>query len=69
MLAVRGIYDGNSIIPLEKIESKTKSKVIITFLDEINDNEMDEIRNMASSTESFDFWNEPGENLYQEYLN
>lgn len=69
MLAIKGIYDGKSIIPLDKIDIKTKSKVIITFLEEINDLEMEEIRNLASSTDGLDFWSDEREDLYQEYLN
>lgn len=66
---LKGIYDGKSIIPLDKIDIKTKSKVIITFLEEINDLEMEEIRNLASSTDGLDFWSDEREDLYQEYLN
>ncbi len=69
MLAIKGIYDGNSIIPLDRIEFKTKKKVIITFLDETIDNELEEIRNSTSSNQSFDFWKDENEDLYQEYLN
>lgn len=69
MLAIKGIYDGKSIIPLDKIDIKTKSKVIITFVEEINDLEMEEIRNSASSDDGFDFWSDEREDLYQEYLN
>lgn len=69
MLAIKGIYDGKSIIPLDKIDIKTKSKVIITFLEEINDLEMEEIRSLASSTDGLDFWSDEREDLYQEYLN
>ena len=33
MLTIRGIYNGESIIPLDKIDFKSSSEVIITFLD------------------------------------
>jgi len=33
MLSIRGIYNGESIIPLDKIDFKSSSEVIITFLD------------------------------------
>ena len=69
MLAIKGIYDGKSIIPLDKIDIKTKSKVIITFVEDINDIEIEEIRNLASSSDGFDFWSNESEDLYQEYLN
>ncbi|MBF0224666.1 MAG: hypothetical protein HQK76_04345 [Desulfobacterales bacterium] len=34
MISVRGIYDGQNIMPLEKIYVKPNVKVIITFLEE-----------------------------------
>ena len=34
MLSVRGIYDGESILPNEKIDFKSRKNVIITFLDD-----------------------------------
>lgn len=34
MQSIRGIYDGKEIKPLEKINLKRNSKVIITFLDD-----------------------------------
>ncbi len=34
MLAIKGIYDGEKIKPLETIPFKKKHKVIITFLEE-----------------------------------
>lgn len=43
MLAVRGIYDGEKIIPTEKISLKTKQEVIITFLG--SETEQDQVRN------------------------
>ena len=34
MQSIRGIYDGETILPLEQAHAKPNSKVIITFLDE-----------------------------------
>lgn len=34
MIAIKGIYDGDSIRPLEAIPFKKAMRVIITFLDE-----------------------------------
>lgn len=68
MLAIKGIYDGNSIILLDKVDIQSKRNVIVTFLDDINDTEMDEIRIMSSTTNGFEFWSDENEDLYQEYL-
>ena len=69
MLSLNGIYDGEKIRPLEKIASKKKYKVIITFVEEINSEGDDEgIRSFASQTSAMDFWNDSREDLYQDYL-
>jgi hypothetical protein len=62
MLAVQGIYDGISIIPLETIPKDKKYKVIITFVEEFDD--LDEVRNIAAQTDAFDFWHDEKEDLY-----
>jgi hypothetical protein len=67
MLAIQGIYDGKSIQPLEKIPNNKKpSKVIITFIDEIENDSV--IREFSAQSDSFLFWNDERENLYQDYL-
>lgn len=66
MLAIKGIYDGKQIKPLEALPKNKKYKVIITFLEEIED--MEEIRNFSAQKSSLTFWEEPGEDIYQDYL-
>lgn len=66
MLAVQGIYDGNVIVPIEDFPKNKKYKVIITFVEELDD--MSEVRNMAAQTDAFQFWHDEKEDLYQEYL-
>ncbi len=66
MLAIKGIYDGKKIIPLEELPSDKKFKVLITLLEEI-DNDQD-IREFSSNSDAFEFWNDKRENLYQDYL-
>ena len=39
MLAIKGIYDGKTIRPLEKLPKDRKFKVVITFLEELNETE------------------------------
>lgn len=67
MLAIKGIYNGEKIIPLERIPDKKKYKVIIAFIEEIEQDTED--RDFSSQTNSFAFWNDERENIYQDYLN
>lgn len=66
MLAVQGIYDGITIMPLEDFPKDKKYKVIITSVEELDD--IDEVRTMAAQTDAFDFWYDEQEDIYQEYL-
>ena len=69
MLAVQGIYNGKTIKPLQPFPEKKKYKVIITFLEEIPDNqEINLVRNLSSQTDGLTFWNSEKEDLYQDYL-
>ena len=67
MISVQGIYDGKTIKFLEKITVKKMSKVVVTFLDEINTDEM-ELRNFTAQTAGLEFWENEKENIYQDYL-
>lgn len=67
MLAINGIYDGENIKPIDDIPFKKKARVIITFIEEIVDEET-EIRNMVAEPNGFDFWRNEKEDLYQDYL-
>jgi len=44
MLAIKGIYDGKTIRPLEKPPKDRKFKVVITFLEELDETE--QLRNI-----------------------
>jgi len=68
MLSIAGIYDGKAIIPTEKIKEKNRYKVIITFVEQIEDKEVEETRLMSSQTNSFGFWEDAKEDLYQDFL-
>ncbi len=65
MLAIQGIYNGTHIVPLEALPVK-KYKIIITFVEEIDDTE--DIRPLLAQNAAFDFWNDAREDIYQEYL-
>ena len=67
MFAVRGKYDGKKVKITDQISEKKRYKVVITFIEELPLEE-NEIRNFASQTESFDFWENKAEDIYQDYL-
>ncbi len=64
MLTVKGIYDGKTIKPLEKLPQKKKYKVIITFLEELEDT--DDVRDFSSQSNAFKFWEDSSEDIYQD---
>ena len=66
MLAIQGIYNGSQIVPLEALPKNKKYKIIITFVEEIIDNE--EVRPLLAQSSAFEFWNDEREDIYQEYL-
>jgi hypothetical protein len=66
MLAIQGIYDGKFILPLETIPTQRKYKIIITFVEEITEEE--DIRAFVAQSDTFDFWENEEEDLYQDFL-
>lgn len=63
---IDGYFDGKHIVPLGEIKTGKHYKVRITFLEELSPEE--ELRMLTSSSEGFAFWNDPKEDLYQDYL-
>ena len=68
MLSVNGIYDGKSVKITDEITEKKKYKVVITFIEEIQQYDKD-LRNFSSQTNGLDFLEDPAEDIYQDYLN
>lgn len=68
MLAVKGIYDGKSVKLLDKLADHRKYKVVVTFLEEIETTD-EELRDFTSQSSGLDFWSDPKEDIYQDYLN
>lgn len=66
MLVIQGIYNGSQIVPLEALPKNKKYKIIITFVEEIIDNE--EVIPLLAQSSAFEFWNDEREDIYQEYL-
>jgi predicted DNA-binding antitoxin AbrB/MazE fold protein len=66
MLAIPAIYEGGKFFPLEEIPAKGKFKVIITFVESMDDEE--EVRNFAAQTDALSFWEHADEDIYQDFL-
>ena len=62
MLAIKGIYDGDQVKLLNRPPQKKKYKVIVTFVEEINEDS--ELRDFASKTDGLDFWLDENEDIY-----
>ncbi|MEO5571573.1 MAG: hypothetical protein ABIT08_01735 [Bacteroidia bacterium] len=66
MLSISGFYDGKNIKPLEETPKNKKFKVVITFIEELED--ATQLRDFSSQTNSFAFWEDPKEDIYQDFL-
>ncbi len=71
MVSIKGIYDGNTITPLEPTPQNKSYKVIITFTEEIENagfvSEPD-VRDLGKIANGFSFWENDSEDKYQDYL-
>lgn len=67
MLSVNGIYDGNIVRLTDNFSDKRKYRVVVTFIEEIQENE-ELIRDFSAQTNALDFLEDPREDLYQDYL-
>ena len=69
MLSVTGIYDGKNILPIVPLKEKRKYKVIITFVEELeNSTDSENLRSFGTNNPALDFWNSPEEDIYQVFL-
>ncbi len=68
MLAVNGVYNGETIELLSPVPKDKKYKVIVTFIEEISSKEQQLIRDFGENSNGFDFWLNENEDLYQDYL-
>ncbi|MCP5047159.1 MAG: hypothetical protein GY940_08305 [bacterium] len=66
MKTIKALYDGKQFVPLEGFPQKKKYKVIITFLEELGEDE--EVRDFSAQTDAFSFWHDKREDIYQDYL-
>lgn len=66
MLTVNGIYNGKEFVVSEKFPKNKNFKVIITFVEEIDETE--DVRQFAAQTDALAFWADEREDLYQDFL-
>ena len=65
MLSVKGVYDGKHLKLAEKIKIRSPKKVIITFLDAIDEElTSEELHALARKGGAFDFLNNKEEDIY-----
>ena len=67
MIAVHGIYDGKTVKITDRITEKKKYKVVVTFIEEIQQYDSD-LRDFSAQTKGLDFWEDSREDIYQDYL-
>ena len=68
MTTFKGIFDGKNVIIKDKVPFSEKQDVLVTFLDESNEDETELIRSFGSSSNAFKFWEDEKEDIYQDYL-
>ena len=65
MLSIKGIYDGKQLKLAEKIKIRSPKKVIVTFLDAVEDElSSEELHQFAQKGGAFDFLNNKEEDIY-----
>jgi methyl coenzyme M reductase gamma subunit len=66
MLVVHGIYDGKVVKITDKIKEKKKYKVVVTFIEELQNDDND-LRDFSAQTKGLDFWDDVREDIYQDF--
>jgi len=67
MLSVNGIYDGKTVKITDRITEKKKFKVVVTFIEELEQVDYD-LRSFSAQTSGLDFWEDPRENIYEDFV-
>lgn len=66
MRSIKGVFDGEKVQLLEKVEQQKPCKVIVTFVDDESD--IENLRSYPADEAAFEFWKVEEEDIYQEYL-
>ena len=64
MLSVRGIFDGKAVKLLDEVKIDEPRKVIVTFLEDTDEEIHKEIYAASGKSGTFDFLKEPSEDIY-----
>ena len=67
MIAVHGIYDGKNVKITDRITEKKQYKVVVTFIEEIQQYD-NELRDFSAQTRGLDLFEDSKEDIYQDYL-
>lgn len=65
MQTVKGLYKGGKVELLEHVDIDKPCKVIVTF---VEDDDVNALRKYSADEDAFSFWNDSGEDVYQDYL-
>ena len=68
MITVRGIYENGVVKLLEKPPAINKQRVLITFLDETEDDAIRKLTHYQYTEEFQQYLEDPEEDIYQDYL-
>lgn len=67
MLSIQGTFDGKKLKLNRKINLRSEKKVIVTFLDEADDDiTSEELQSLAMKGGAFDFLNSKEEDIYSD---
>lgn len=65
LMTIEGIYDGKTILPLNKIKTRKKRRVLITFLEEVDD--FSDLKKHSEKAFA-ELWKDEDDKLWNSYL-
>ena len=68
MKTVDGIFDGKRVYLLEKVKGNKKSRVTVSFGDELTEEEIAGLFPAYAQGDAFGFWHNSEGDIYQDYL-
>jgi hypothetical protein len=68
MITIKGIYENGQVKLLETPPVNSTNKVLITFIEEDEENDMRKLSFTQSTEEFKNYLEDSGEDIYQEYL-
>ena len=68
MKTVDGIFDGKRVYLLEKVKGNKKSRVTVSFGDELTEEEIAGLFPAYAQSDAFGFWHNSEEDIYQDMV-